>query len=275
MRAISLAFGVARSNLVEGRRRGPTPRAPRRRDDTEVVAQLRPIVEARASYGYRRATAVLNRSRRQDGLARVNAKRIFRIMKSQGWLLQRHTGKSTRTHDGVIITLKSNLRWCSDSFEIRCWNGERVQVAFSLDCCDREVMSYVATTAAITGEMVRDLMADSTERRFGPAVKRVPHPIEWLSDNGPPYTANETRDFGESLGLIVCTTPAYSPESNGMAESFVKSFKRDYVYLNELHTAAIVMERLAVWFEDYNEVHPHKGLRLQSPREYRRETANA
>jgi hypothetical protein len=29
-------------------------------------------------------------------------------------LLQRHTGKSTRTHDGVIITLKSNLRWCSD-----------------------------------------------------------------------------------------------------------------------------------------------------------------
>lgn len=205
----------------------------------------------------------------------MNAKRIYRIMKAQGWLLQPHTGKSTRTHDGVIITLKSNLRWCSDSFEIRCWNGERVQVAFSLDCCDREVMSYVATTAAITGEMVRDLMADSTEHRFGPAAKRVPHPIEWLSDNGPPYTANETRYFGESLGLIVCTTPAYSPESNGMAESFVKSFKRDYVYLNELHTAAIVMERLAVWFEDYNEVHPHKGLRLQSPREYRRETANA
>jgi hypothetical protein len=40
----------------------------------------------------------------------------------------------------VIITLKSNLRWCSDSFEIRCWNGERVHVAFSLDTCDREVI---------------------------------------------------------------------------------------------------------------------------------------
>jgi transposase InsO family protein len=86
----------------------------------------------------------------------------------------------------------------------------------------------------------------------------VPHPIEWLSDNGPPYTANETRDFGESLGLIVCTTPAYSPESNGMAESFVKSFKRDYVYLNELHTAAIVMERLAVWFEPQRGASPQR-----------------
>jgi hypothetical protein len=33
----------------------------------------------------------------------------------------------SRTHDGVIITLRSNLRRCSDAFEIRCWSGERVQ----------------------------------------------------------------------------------------------------------------------------------------------------
>jgi len=29
----------------------------------------------------------------------------------------------------------------------------------------------------------------------------------------------------EKLGLLICTTPAYSPESNGMAESFVRTFK--------------------------------------------------
>jgi putative transposase len=175
----------------------------------------------------------------------------------------------------VIITLKSNLRWCSDAFEIRCWNGERVQVAFSLDCCDREIMGYVATTAAITGEMIRDLMAETVEQRFGVTAQRVPYPIEWLSDNGPPYTAMDTRSFGEALGLIICTTPSYSPESNGMAEGFVKTFKRDYVHLNELPSAVVVMQQLAAWFEDYNVVHPHRGLRMQSPREYRRSTANA
>jgi transposase InsO family protein len=148
-------------------------------------------------------------------------------------------------------------------------------VAFSLDCCDREVMSYVATSAAITGEMIRDLMAESVEQRFGTDALRAAHTVEWLSDNGPPYTATETRDFGEKLGLLVCTTPAYSPESNGMAESFVKTFKRDYVYVNDLPDAATVMRHLAGWFEDYNEVHPHKGLRMQSPREYRKATANA
>ncbi len=103
----------------------------------------------------------------------------------------------------------------------------------------------------------------------------MPHPLEWLSDNGPQYTAGETRDLGAALGLLVCTTPAYSPESNGMAEAFVKSFKRDYAYVNELRDAASVIQQIAAWMEDYNEVRPHRGLRMRSPREYRRSIAQA
>jgi hypothetical protein len=30
---------------------------------------------------------------------------------------------------------KSNQRWCSDGFEIRCDNGEPLRVTFALDCC--------------------------------------------------------------------------------------------------------------------------------------------
>lgn len=84
------------------------------------------------------------------------------------------------------------------------------------------------------------------------------------------YTAYETCDFGRRLGLLIRTTPAYSPESNGMAECFVKSFKRDYVYLAKLESAESVLGQLQGWFNHYNDVHPHKGLRMQSPREYRR-----
>jgi hypothetical protein len=38
-----------------------------------------------------------------------------------------------------------------------------------------------------------------------------------------------------------------------MAEAFIKSFKRDYVYLSRLETAESVLNQLADWFEDYNE----------------------
>ena len=79
----------------------------------------------------------------------------------------------------------------------------------------------------------------------------------------------ETRAFGAEIGFIMCTTPPYSPESNGMAESFVKSLKRDYVYLADRWTAADVLRDLPRWFDDYNRVRPHKGLRMLSPVEFR------
>ena len=74
-----------------------------------------------------------------------------------GFLLLRHAGGEERRHEGRIARDARNTRWCSDGLEIGCDNGKRVRVAFALDCCDREAMSFVATTSGITGEDVRDL----------------------------------------------------------------------------------------------------------------------
>jgi transposase InsO family protein len=65
------------------------------------------------------------------------------------------------------------------------------------------------------------------------------------------------------------TTPAYSPQSNGMAEAFVKTLKRDYVDGADLSTAAAVLEQLPRWVADYNGVAPHSALGYRTPREYR------
>lgn len=226
----------------------------------------------RETSGYRRITAHLNRQLKAGGhaVSRVNHKRVYRIMRQNKLLLAKHVGRvgEHRAHEGKVITPHSNMRWCSDGFEIKCWNKEKVRVAFSLDCCDREVMSYVATTTGINAPMVQDLLVESLEKRFG-VLPRLPQEIEWLTDNGSCYIAKETRRFAKTLGFKVCTTPVRSPESNGMAEAFVKTFKRDYVYLSERPDAVTVMAQLAGWFEDYNNFHPHSGLKMMSPREYR------
>jgi len=69
-------------------------------------------------------------------------------------------------------------------------------------------------------------MPQSIFYRFG-NVSALPRKIQWLAHNGPGYIAHQTAAFVCSLGFEVVATPAYSPESNGMADAFVKIFKRD------------------------------------------------
>ncbi len=160
MKTIAKTLDVARSNLVERTDKMRRERAAYRKpDDSRLFPMIRELVEDRPTYGYRRIAALLNRQFVAVGEPRVNHKRVYRIMRLHNLLLERHTGRKTgRAHDGVVQTLRSNTRWCSDGFEIACWNGETVRVAFMLDTCDREAISWTATTAGISGEMIRDMM---------------------------------------------------------------------------------------------------------------------
>jgi transposase InsO family protein len=134
-----------------------------------------------------------------------------------------------RPHVGQIQQAASNQRWCSDVFLIPCWSGEVVSVAFAIDCHDREVPAYVASPRPLTGADIRTRMDRTLWARFGEATLKAPHAVQWLSDNGPQYTATAMVLYGHELGLVPITTPAYSPESNGLADAFVATFKRDYV----------------------------------------------
>ena len=192
MKWVAETLGVARSNLIvqaaalTTRGRHPQPEA-------ELLAEIKAAIAGQPTYGYRRINALIRRRRCERGAAPMNVKRVYRVMKAHGLLLERHTGNGEeRRHDGRIAVDRSDSRWCSDGFEIGCDNGERVRIAFTLDGCDREAISWVATTGGITGGDIRDLMIESVERRFGP-VNRLPVPIEWLSDNGSPYIARKTR----------------------------------------------------------------------------------
>jgi putative transposase len=77
-----------------------------------------------------------------------------------------------------------------------------------------------------------------------------------------------TRSFARDIGLEPRTTPIESPQSNGMAEAFVRTIKRDYVHVSPCPDAQTVMHQLSAWMNHYNEVHPHKALGYRSPREF-------
>ena len=208
---------------------------------------------------------------------RVNAKRVYRVMAQAGLLLPKAPRRrhSSRVHEGRVAVAHSDLRWCSDGLEIKCDSGQTVTATFTKDCCDREVLAWRAWEGkGLPGEQVREMLIEAVERRFG-AADAIPagHQLEFLSDNGGAYIAAETRALARSLGLKPINTPVYSPQSNGMAESFVNTFKRDYVARMDLRDVKTVLAQLSAAFEHFNEVHPHSSLKMRSPREFRRQRA--
>ncbi|QKM91338.1 IS3-like element IS2 family transposase [Escherichia coli] len=248
-------------------------RRSRHTDDTDVLLRIHHVIGELPTYGYRRVWALLRRQAELDGMPAINAKRVYRIMRQNALLLERKPAvpPSKRAHTGRVAVKESNQRWCSDGFEFCCDNGERLRVTFALDCSDREALHWAVTTGGFNSETVQDVMLGAVERRFGNDLPSSP--VEWLTDNGSCYRANETRQFARMLGLEPKNTAVRSPESNGIAESFVKTIKRDYISIMPKPDGLTAAKNLAEAFEHYNEWHPHSALGYRSPREYLRQRA--
>ena len=217
---------------------------------------------------------MLRRQSENEGIAMINAERVYRIMKQSALLLERKPAipVSKRAHTGKVAVNESNQRWCSDGFEFRCDDGEKLRVTFALGCCDLFI-GQPASTGGFDSETVQDVMLGAVEHRFGNEFPSKS--VEWLTDNGSAYRAHETRRFAKQVGLSPRHTAVRSPQSNGIAESFVKIMKRDYISLMSKPNGLTAVKNLAAAFEHYNEWHPHSALGYRSPREYlRRRTHN-
>ncbi|WP_371857637.1 IS3 family transposase [Pseudomonas sp. Irchel 3E19] len=272
VKLVSECLGVARSQLTVRIKQSVSPKTRRSRpvNDAELVAEIQQQVSDLPSYGYRRVWGLLRRARETQLLPAINVKRVYRVMRDHNLLLERRIKQPgvPRRHEGRIAVQTSDTRWCSDGFEFRCEDGAKLSVTFALDCCDREAIGWVASPTGYSGDDIRDLMLESVEKRFGDQLPATP--VQWLSDNGSAYTAEQTRLFARQIGLQPVTTPVRSPQSNGMAESFVKTIKRDYVAHMPKPDRETALRNLAIAFEHYNEQHPHSALNYRSPREFRR-----
>ncbi|SRA13401.1 IS2 element protein [Escherichia coli] len=134
-------------------------RRSRHTDDTDVLLRIHHVIGELPTYGYRRVWALLRRQAELDGMPAINAKRVYRIMRQNALLLERKPAvpPSKRAHTGRVAVKESNQRWCSDGFEFRCDNGEKLRVTFALDCWT------AVTVRHCTG---RSLRAASTVKQY-------------------------------------------------------------------------------------------------------------
>lgn len=127
-----------------------------------LVAELRPVIDQRPTYGYRRVTALLTgRGAKMAGpwstQARPQSDAAERTDPSKDSSAAHPHPRRRR------CCLRSNIRWCSDHLEIHARDGEVVRIVSVFDACDREIIAWSAVANAdISGEMVCDLMIAAT-----------------------------------------------------------------------------------------------------------------
>lgn len=243
-------------------RRNPKRTSPRcRRPEVEQAIE-RVLAGSPATYGYRRIHALLLR----EGI-RTNPKTVWRILRRRGWLSStRSRSKRMRRHEGRVSVLEPNRRWASDITGIRAWNGGKGRLAVIIDCADRMVLAWRFGRRMVSEEL-QEMVREAVFRRFG-AEKEKAQNLEFLSDNGPEYACRKLRNVLQGFGMVICRTPRRSPESNGLAEAFFGSFKRDYVYQKELPDLEAVARQIPEWIKDYNEAAPHSALGMKPPAEF-------
>ena len=69
------------------------------------------------------------------------------------------------------------------------------------------------------------------------------------------YCSRQTIKFERYLAVRNWTAP-YSPQSNGMAEAFIRTIKKNYVYASDCSSLEDVCKTLKQWIFDYNNAAP-------------------
>jgi transposase InsO family protein len=95
--------------------------------------------------------------------------------------------------------------------------------------------------------------------RFGVEFERV------MSDNGCGYVSNAFRRAIQQLGAKHVRTRPYTPKTNGKAERFIQTCKREWAYAQPYSHSRRRTAALRRFLNFYNCHRPHWGIGRQTP----------
>lgn len=86
-----------------------------------------------------------------------------------------------------------------------------------------------------------------------------------MTDNGSCYRSHRFRRALEAIGARHIFTRPYRPQTNGKAERFIQTAKRDWAYARAYRSSAIRTLALEGFLTRYNRRRPHRALGNQTP----------
>jgi hypothetical protein len=129
-------------------------------------------------------------------------------------------------------------------------HGQKVSVAFALDCCDRESISFVTTTEGIKGEM---LAPHDGVRRYPLRLGQSPARLDRMADRqrlglhrrrNPALRSRDRLRTADDAG----PDPAVQRHGRVLRANHQARLPR----VNPMPSAEIVVRQLPAWFDHYN-----------------------
>ena len=211
--------------------------------------------------GYKRMTAQL-----QLFGYYINAKKVYRLMQANDQLLARrrsqpgpYVSQRCARPDRPLALLEMDIKMF--------WVEERRRHAFVLTIIDtftRVTLAY-EVGYSMKWKTVAKAWEEVIMQHLQPAdlLAKDLH-VEVRSDNGPQFLATRLREFMDNNHLGQVFTHPYTPQENGHVESFHSIISRALMY-DRFMTLAQLEQRLAIFYENYNNHRVHSATAMLPP----------
>ena len=249
------------------RRRGPKPQL----SDEGLLEAIREEITASPfkGEGYRKIWRRLRRRPRPIFVAR---KRVLRLM-GEASLLSPHRlpQRPPLLHDGRITTDEPNLIWGTDGARFETveegWAWVFVAVEhWNAECVGAHVAKKGDRFAAL------EPIAQGLERCLGGAQGGVGkgHSLRVRSDHGSQYTSEHFGNQVAFWGLTQSYAFVREPQTNGVAERFIRTLKEQVFHGRAYRNVAEAREAVRLFVDRYNSDWLVEKNGLMSPLERRR-----
>jgi putative transposase len=160
-------------------------RYPRKeRNEVALRARLRELAAERPRFGYRRLHIFLQREQADDGKLRwrINHKRVYRLYREEGLMMQRRRRKRFRSEARVSLALPAgaNEVWTMDYTHDQLAGGRKFRTLNLMDGYTREALE-IETDTSLPGLRVVRVLERLREQRGLPSVIQVDNGTEFTS----------------------------------------------------------------------------------------------
>lgn len=242
-------------------------RVQRDQDDADLREKIEGVQELIPDAGYRYVREDLLR----QGIV-VNSKRIRRVMLKYSLHAQvkkRFISTTDSDHafniypnllEGKTVT-DINQVWVSDITYIRIITGF-VFLAVIMDIYSRRIIGW-----AISKSLDREVALSAL--RMAISQRKPPAGLIHHSDRGVQYASDDYVELLNENNIQISMSRSGNPYDNAFAESFMKTLKKQEVYLWEYENFLDVVERIPFFIEEvYNRKRLHSSIGYLPPEEF-------